>query len=158
MKQGIHPTYYPDARVICSCGNTWTTGSTKKELRVEVCSKCHPFFSGEQTRIIDIEGQVDRFRRRLEARQAYIAEQQARAQAKTSPMRPIAELELGNRPTEALAKAGITTVGQFLEKLSQGEEAVLAIEGFGRKALIDIKKKLRALGYSLPQTEETPAE
>ncbi|MCS7010170.1 MAG: hypothetical protein N2049_10005 [Anaerolineales bacterium] len=73
-------------------------------------------------------------------------------------MRPIAELEIGARPTEALAKAGITTVGQFLERLSQGEEAVLALEGFGRKALIDIKKKLRALGYSLPQAAEMPVE
>jgi len=158
MKDKIHPTYYPEARVICACGNTWTTGSTKKEIRVEVCSKCHPFFSGEQARIIDIEGQVDRFRKKLEARQIYVQEQKARAEAKVSPARPIADLELGTRPVEALAKAGITTVGQFIEKLAAGEEAVLAIEGFGRKSLIDIKKKLRALGYKLPETAETPAE
>ena len=60
MKAEIHPTYYPDAKVTCaSCGNTWTTGSTKKELRVDICSKCHPFFSGEAARIIDIEGDPD---------------------------------------------------------------------------------------------------
>jgi large subunit ribosomal protein L31 len=158
MKQGIHPTYYADAKVICgSCGNTWTTGSTKKEIRVEICSNCHPFFSGESARMIDIEGQVDRFYKKLQVRQAYVEEKKNRAESKISPKRPIAELELGPRPTSALDKAGIKEVGQFLEKLNQGEAAVLSIEGFGRKSLIDIKKKLRSLGYELPQVEETPA-
>ncbi len=64
MKKGIHPTYYPQAIVRCACGNTWTTGSTKPEITTDVCSKCHPFFTGEQ-RIVDSEGQVDRFYRRL---------------------------------------------------------------------------------------------
>jgi large subunit ribosomal protein L31 len=158
MKQGIHPTYYTDARVTCSCGNTWTTGSTRKEIRVEICSKCHPFFSGEQARIVDIEGQVDRFYKKLQARQTYVEDQHSRAEAKVSPKRPIGELELGTRTVSALAKAGITEVGQFLAKLNEGEEAVLAIDGFGRKSLIDIKKKLRALGYELPEAVETAAE
>jgi len=157
MKEGIHPTYYPDARVTCACGNTWTTGSTQKEIRVEICSKCHPFFSGEGARIIDIEGQVDRFYKKLQARQTYVEDKQARSQAKVSPSRPITELELSTRAATALEKAGITEVGQFLDKLNQGEDAVLAIEGFGRKSLIDIKKKLRSLGYTLPETAETPA-
>jgi large subunit ribosomal protein L31 len=157
MKQGIHPTYYPDARVTCACGNTWTTGSTKKEIRIEICSKCHPFFSGEQARIVDIEGQVDRFYKKLQVRQAYVDEKITRAQSKVSPKRPIAELELGTRPTAALDKAGIKEVGQFLAKLGEGERAVLAIEGFGRKSLIDLKKKLRSLGYELPETAESPA-
>ena len=61
MKKGIHPTFYPDAVVTCACGNTWTTGSTRKTIRTEVCSKCHPFYTGEQARIVDTEGQVDRF-------------------------------------------------------------------------------------------------
>jgi len=157
MKQGIHPTYYTDAKVTCACGNTWTTGSTQKEIRVEVCSKCHPFFSGEQARIIDIEGQVDRFYKKLQARQTYVDDKQSRAEAKVSPKRPIADLELGTRPIAALEKAGITEVGQFLAKLAEGEDAALSIEGFGRKSLIDIKKKLRALGYELPEAAETPA-
>ena len=63
MKEKIHPEFYEDAVVICSCGNTFVTGATKKELRVEVCSKCHPFFTGEQ-RIVDTEGRVERFKRR----------------------------------------------------------------------------------------------
>ena len=157
MKQEIHPTYYEDARVTCACGNTWTTGSTKKEIRVEICSKCHPFFSGEGARMVDIEGQVDRFYKKLQVRQNYVEDKKSRAESKVSPKRPIAELELPARPVAALDKAGIKEVGQFLAKLAEGEEAVLAIEGFGRKSLIDIKKKLRSLGYQLPEAAETPA-
>ncbi|MBN2386604.1 MAG: 50S ribosomal protein L31 [Anaerolineales bacterium] len=151
MKEGIHPTYYTDAVVTCACGNTWKTGSTKKEVRVEICSKCHPFFSGEAQRIVDIEGQVDRFYKKLKVRQDYVEDQKTRSQAKVSPKRAIAELELGTRPTDALTKAGIVTVGHFLGKLAEGEDVVLAIDGFGRKSLIDIKKKLRSLGYDLPE-------
>jgi len=158
MKQGIHPTYFTDARVTCaSCGSTWTTGSTQKEIRVEICSNCHPFFSGEQARIVDIEGQVDRFYKKLQARKSYVEEKKTRAESKVSPKRPIADLELSARSTAALGKAGITEVGQFLVKLGEGEDAVLAVEGFGRKSLIDIKKRLKALGYSLPETVETAA-
>lgn len=65
MKEKIHPTYYPDAKATCSCGNTFTLGSTKKEIKVELCSKCHPFFTGEQ-RVVDTAGRVERFRRRYD--------------------------------------------------------------------------------------------
>ena len=150
MKKGIHPTFFPDAQVTCACGNTWTTGSTRKVIRTEVCSKCHPFFTGQQARIIDIEGQVDRFYRKLQARQSYVDQQKARDDARFSPDRSALELGLGTRPTEALAKAGITTVGQIMDKLAAGEQSLLNVEGFGRKSLIDLKKKLRAMGYDLP--------
>ena len=63
MKDKIHPKYYTDAKVICACGNTFTTGSTKKTLKVELCSKCHPFFTGEH-RVVDTAGQVERFKQR----------------------------------------------------------------------------------------------
>jgi len=63
MKDKVHPKYYADAQVVCSCGNTFTTGSTKKALKVEVCSKCHPFFTGER-RMVDTAGQVERFKQR----------------------------------------------------------------------------------------------
>lgn len=153
MKEKIHPTFYEDAKVICaSCGNTWTTGSTKKSIHVEVCSKCHPFFSGEQSRILDVEGQVDRFYKKLQARQEYVEQVKAREEAKKAPNKPVADLELGARVTESLAKAGITTIAQLMAKLAEGDEAALAIAGFGRKALIDSKKKIRALGYDLPKT------
>jgi large subunit ribosomal protein L31 len=153
MKKEIHPTYYHDAQVICACGNTWTTGSTMKTIRTDVCFKCHPFFTGEQ-RIVDTEGQVDRFYRKLQARQQYLSDREAREAARTSPDRPVVELELGKRPTEALAAAGIENVGQILEKMEDGEVAILAIEGFGRKSLADLKKKLRAFGYQLPEVVE----
>ncbi|MBI3737955.1 MAG: 50S ribosomal protein L31 [Chloroflexi bacterium] len=158
MKAEIHPTYYPDAKVTCaSCGRTWTTGSTRKELRVDICSNCHPFFSGEAQRIIDIEGQVDRFYKKLSARQTYVETKKVKDAAKKSPERPVAELELTARATEALAKAGITEVNQLLNKLGEGDAAVLAIEGFGQKSLIDAKKKLRALGYELPEAPAAEA-
>lgn len=64
MKANIHPEYHSNAEVVCSCGNTFTTGSTQAKMRVEVCSRCHPFFSGEQ-RIVDTEGRVERLRRRF---------------------------------------------------------------------------------------------
>lgn len=155
MKTDIHPTYYMDATVTCACGETWTTGSTQKEIRVEICSNCHPFFSGETQRIVDIEGQVDRFYKKLQARQDYVVEKKARETEHISPERPVADLELGKRPTDALAKAGIKKVGQFMNKFAEGEEAVLAISGFGQKSLIDAKKKLRSLGYEFPETEKT---
>jgi len=64
MKKGIHPEYM-EATVVCACGNTWKTRSTKPTLHVEVCSKCHPFFTGEQEMlIVDTEGRVDRFLRK----------------------------------------------------------------------------------------------
>jgi large subunit ribosomal protein L31 len=63
MKAGIHPKYV-EATVTCACGNTFTVGSTKPQLRVDVCSKCHPFFTGQQ-RILDTAGRVERFRKRF---------------------------------------------------------------------------------------------
>jgi len=69
VKEKIHPQYFPDAQVICACGNTFTAGSTKKVIKVEVCSKCHPFFTGER-KLMDMAGRVERFRRRYQAKEA----------------------------------------------------------------------------------------
>jgi large subunit ribosomal protein L31 len=63
MKAKIHPQYN-EATVTCACGNTFTVGSTKKVLKVDVCSKCHPFYTGQQ-RMLDTTGRVDRFRKRF---------------------------------------------------------------------------------------------
>jgi len=62
MKKDIHPTYYPDAKVSCACGNTFTVGSTVKEINVEICSKCHPFYTGKE-KLVDTAGRVDRFKK-----------------------------------------------------------------------------------------------
>ena len=153
MKADIHPTYYPQAKVVCACGNTWITGSTVEMISVDVCSQCHPFFTGEQ-RIVDTEGQVDRFYRKLQARQDYIDDIEARAAERISPERPITDLELGKRATDSLARAGITTAGQALDKLALGEDQLLAVEGFGRKSLADLKKRLRSFGYPMPEAGE----
>jgi|SRR3989344_1874258 len=63
MKEGIHPEYFPQAVVVCACGNRFNVGSTKNEIRVEICSNCHPFFTGSE-KFIDTEGRVERFQRR----------------------------------------------------------------------------------------------
>lgn len=63
MKEKIHPQYV-EATVTCACGNTFTVGSTKKTLKVDVCSQCHPFYTGQQ-RILDTAGRVERFRKRF---------------------------------------------------------------------------------------------
>lgn len=72
MKAAIHPDYHHDTIVTCSCGNSFTTGSTIKSINVEVCSKCHPFYTGEQ-RFIDAKGTVDRFIKKQQIAQEYKA-------------------------------------------------------------------------------------
>jgi large subunit ribosomal protein L31 len=76
MKKDIHPKYYPEAQVICACGNSWTTGATQEIVRTDVCSACHPFYTGEQ-RIVDTAGQVERFMRRLEKKVELAEEEEA---------------------------------------------------------------------------------
>lgn len=112
MKPDIHPRYYPNARVICSCGATWITGSTVPEIRTDVCSTCHPFYTGEQ-RIVDTAGQVERFMKRLERRQSESArrelELQVRREAEEAARKARAR---GDNPeaaaAEVYAKYGLT--------------------------------------------------
>ena len=151
MKKGIHPLYR-EATVHCACGNKFKTRSTVGDINVDICSNCHPFFTGEASRILDIEGQVDRFYKKLQARQSHVEAQQARESSKKSPDRPIADLELTARASEALKKGGIETVGQLLERIGQGDDAVLAIAGFGRTSLTAAKKKLRSMGFEVSET------
>lgn len=66
MKKGIHPKYYEEIKVACACGNTFTTGSTKPELRVDLCSACHPFYTGKQ-KLVDTARRVEKFQAKLEA-------------------------------------------------------------------------------------------
>jgi large subunit ribosomal protein L31 len=76
MKDKIHPKYYPNAKVTCACGNSFETGSTKEAIRLDICSACHPFFTGEM-RIVDTAGQVERFFKRLERRESKVVAQPA---------------------------------------------------------------------------------
>ncbi len=66
MKKDIHPTWYPEAKVSCACGASFITGSTKPEIHVEICSQCHPFFTGE-ARFVDTEGRIEKFQARQKA-------------------------------------------------------------------------------------------
>jgi len=156
VKKGIHPEYYPEAQVICACGNTWTVGATVPVIRTDVCSKCHPFFTGEQ-RIVDTEGQVDRFLSRLRRRDEMLAAERAKREALRSPEQPISVLELGTRAESALRAAGIETIGDALQKLAEGDETLTNLRGFGLKSLATLKKRLRARGFVLPG-DEPPAE
>ncbi len=113
MKPGIHPTWYPDAVVTCACGNTWTTGSTKKEIHTDVCSACHPFFTGEQ-RIVDTAGQVERFMKRISAKEQIAATQPAPEEKKAKKARrsqkaaPVEEAPAPRPPRELpLAEAQV---------------------------------------------------
>lgn len=63
MKKDIHPIYHIDAKVTCACGNVFTVGSTKKEIHVEICSQCHPFYTGNE-KVIDTAGRVEKFKAR----------------------------------------------------------------------------------------------
>ena len=157
MREGIHPKFFPNAKIVCSCGNNWTTGSTKEVIHTDMCYKCHPFYTGEQ-RMVDTEGQVDRFYKKLEARDHHKASAAARVASKASPDQPLSALNLGARSEAALATAGLTTVAQALEKLASGDDAMLTIEGLGRKGLIDLKRALRARGFLTEEASEPAAD
>ena len=97
MKPDIHPKYF-EAKVHCgSCGTEWTVGSTRPELRVDVCSNCHPFFTGKQT-IIDTAGQVERFQKRLERQ--------------VRPADPTSSAAAGSRPAVSIRAPGRRLAGQ----------------------------------------------
>ena len=151
MKKDIHPKYYPDAKVICSCGNAFTVGSTEEMIRTDVCSACHPFFTGEQ-RLVDTAGQVERFIRRLEKSEDIRAEELARLETegteeKAEEEAPIEVLDLSPRVYDCLDQAGIATVEKALEKLAEGDKEMLDIKGFGPKSLAELKEKLQAEGF-----------
>lgn len=82
MKQGIHPKYFDNCQVTCACGNKFTTGSTQELIDVEVCSKCHPFFTG-QHKFVDIKGRIDKFKKKVEQGKSYTKAKSAKTKAKT---------------------------------------------------------------------------
>ena len=81
MKDKIHPKWYPEARVHCACGNAFTTGSTMPEIAVEICSACHPLFTGQQ-KFVDTAGRVDKFNQRVAAANRKKAEADERKRKK----------------------------------------------------------------------------
>lgn len=140
MREGIHPTYYPDAVVICGCGNTFTTGSTRKLIRTDVCSQCHPFYTGEQ-RIVDTAGQVERFMRRMGVKEGKVKEEAAAAQAREEADRRARD----KARQERLRRAGLKRISEAMQTPSRERaeqapsaeavgEAVAAVEAPGPEA------------------------
>lgn len=155
MKADIHPEWHPQATVVCQCGNTWQTGATVPEIRTEICSQCHPFYTGEQ-RIVDTEGRVDKFMKRLQQRDQMRAEQEAKEAALTPADLPLEELDLNARHLSILKENDITVVQDVIDILADdGDEGILGISGLGQQALLEMKKHLRQRGYEIPATEPT---
>ena len=150
MKNGIHPAWHATPVRCMSCGTTWTTGSTVESLTVEICSNCHPFYTGEQ-RIVDTEGRVDKFMKRLQQRDQIRSEQEQRVEDRTPLDLPITELKISDRYATILQEHGIVVVSDVLERLGdEGDDnSILAIQGIGRKVVSDMKKTLRQRGYEL---------
>ena len=98
MKASIHPTYFTDAQVICSCGNTFVTGSTKQEIHVEVCFKCHPLYTGEK-RYVDTLGQVGKFQQKQKVAAEYqktAGKKQVKEEKKQARPKTLRELMMEN--------------------------------------------------------------
>lgn len=70
MKKNVHPEWFPQAKVTCVCGASFTTGSTKPEIHVDICSQCHPFFTGEM-KFVDTQGRIEKFKAKQEAAKGY---------------------------------------------------------------------------------------
>jgi large subunit ribosomal protein L31 len=146
MKKEIHPEWYPESKVICDGEVIMTVGSTRPEIRVDIWSGNHPFYTGQQ-RLVDTEGQVERFMRRLQRREELRQEEEAEEETHDPTVLSIDAIGLGTRAENAMIEAGYTTVGDVLDVLNeQGEDGLLAVYGVGQKALIDIKRYLRAEG------------
>ncbi len=108
MKQSIHPPYYHDAQVTCSCGNTFTTGSTKKEIKVEICSACHPFFTGEM-KFIDTMGRVEKFKHAREHAQTLAKQKKTTKIIEKKQERPSTLREMMLREKHRLQKTETTS-------------------------------------------------
>ncbi|MCP5097047.1 MAG: 50S ribosomal protein L31 [Chloroflexi bacterium] len=145
MKDKIHPKWYPDAKVFVEGEVVMTIGSTLPEIRVEIWSGTHPFYTGTQ-RLLDTEGQVDRFMRRLQRRQEIQTEKEASLEKEKPVNLSVDAMGLGTRAEKALVAADVATTGDLVALLEQGDDALLALPGIGQKALIDIKRFLRAEG------------
>ena len=150
MKEAIHPVWHETPVRCMTCGTTWTTGSTVDSLTVEICSNCHPFYTGEQ-RIVDTEGRVDKFMKRLQQRDEIRTTLEKEEEERTPLDLPITDLGIGARYTNILVDNGINIVGDVLDRLGDedDENSILAIQGIGRKVVSDMKKSLRSRGYQL---------
>lgn len=147
MKKDIHPKWYPEAKVICNGEVVMTVGSTRPELRVDVWSGNHPFFTGEQ-RIIDTAGQVERFMKRLDSYSSHKSAETTRQQKNRQKIeqrfmrQQLAALELSDRVAQSLHDANIITISDLTNKLEKGRDSLLKLEGLDEKVLADLDTKL----------------
>jgi large subunit ribosomal protein L31 len=153
MKTDIHPKYFMEATVTCACGIPGRPARQGKKS----AWKSAPIVtrsSGEQARIVDIEGQVDRFYKKLPGSPGLRGRKKARETERVSPERPVADLDLGKRPTDALAKAGIKS-RPVHEQARRGRRGRTG-DHWLRPEVPDRRqrKKLRALGYEFAETEK----
>ena len=93
MKKDIHPKYYTDAKVVCACGSEFTTGSTVQEIRVEICSQCHPFYTGKQ-KLVDTARRVEKFEARGTKAVAGAQTKKAKRAARDAKKTPKSEKEI----------------------------------------------------------------
>jgi len=107
VKKDIHPKYYPKAKVKCSCGAEFTVGSTLPEIEIEICSKCHPFYTGQE-KFVDTEGRVEKFeKRRIEAeKKTKIAQKKLAKERKEQERKEREQRERPKTLKEMLAKIG----------------------------------------------------
>ncbi|MFH0930121.1 MAG: 50S ribosomal protein L31 [Candidatus Moraniibacteriota bacterium] len=110
MKKDIHPKYNSEATITCACGNVITTGSMKPEMKIEVCSACHPFYTGKK-RLVDSTGRVDRFKKRMEKSEKILADKMEKAKKKAEPAekvakpaKPVAKKKVAKKKTTKAAK------------------------------------------------------
>ena len=142
MKKETHPEWYPEAEVVYDGEVVMTIGATKPRIVVDVWSGSHPFYTGEQ-RLLDTEGQVDRFMRRLQIQQEMAADRETVVEKKDPRNFEVGMMGLDKRAENSLKEAGLDTVGEVVDKLGEGEDALLAIPGIGQTALITIRRYLR---------------
>lgn len=126
MKEGLHPELH-EVTVTCACGNSWETRSTQPELKVDICSQCHPFFTGEQ-RIVDTAGQVERFMRRIETSQKLQEEMEARRRAKEERQQARILIEVPEEGEEAEEEEAESVEVESAEAVEIGAEEAEAAQ------------------------------
>ena len=148
MKADIHPNWHVKSRIVCAtCGTEWEMGSTVENLRVDICANCHPFYTGEQ-KIVDTEGMVDKFMKRLQVRDDRVAEVEAKVAAEANADFPLEELELGKRYIKIMNEAGINLISDLIDKINNdGDDSILELPGIGVKVLADAKRRISERGW-----------
>lgn len=137
MRQGIHPTYYPEAKIHCSCGNVIVTGSTRENLKTELCSKCHPYYTGQQ-KLVDTAGRVDKFQAKRKQAESKRMEAKERAESKKKKPEAYKEKEV---PTEVLERAGaLPKEGKWGAPLGETLTEEVKKEDAAKEAKISKKK------------------